>query len=330
MGKGMKFLATLGTAMLASLNTFATPPCDDHTGGEGCIPASNNSSAVFEFSADFDVQTDTESGNLKFVDAANGIDLETSSIIDYSYIDLNVRGMIFKFDGNANYDEARVFATDYGSSGDELIVQLLQNGNLIYQAGGALQDECGGGVDVVSLCNEAPGCAFNVTATYQVVAKGQVRLNYTIKNTGSAAVENLNVTDSFGVLDLSSVALPLAPGATITVTAVHAITNSTVVTVSVSGNDENCKSYAQLNVPKSECNKAGNPQCDWKPSQGKICQSSHLWFNCWKHKPSTKACTPEAKQYAKQCRDTRDSSSSHNSASRYNWSSRSGWNSSRR
>lgn len=312
--------------MLASITTFATPPCDDHTGGEGCIPAPNNSSAVFEFSADFDVQTSTESGNLKFVDAANNIAVETTTITDYSYIDLNVRGMIFKISGNADYDEARVFATDYGASGDELTLQLLQNGNLVYQAAGALQDACGGGVDVVSLCEEAPGCSLNLTASYQVVAKGQVRLNYTIKNNGAVAVENLNVTDSFGVLDLSAVALPLAPGATVTVTAVYAIANSTVVTVSVSGNDENCKSYAQLNVPKSECNKPGNPRCDWKPSQGKICQSSHLWFNCWKHKPSTQACTPEAKQHAKQCRDAlRSSKSSSNTSTRRNawtWSHR--------
>jgi hypothetical protein len=149
----------LASAFMA-ISAYATPPCDDVTKAEGCIDIPGGK-GMFTVSVSYDAQTGGKSGSLKYVDTATGLTIDSSTVTDYSYLDANVRGFIFNASGDS-YNEVRVFVSDWGSTGDEFEIQLLQNGTIVYDQHSTLSPDCTGaglnGVVIASNCNDTCDC----------------------------------------------------------------------------------------------------------------------------------------------------------------------------
>jgi hypothetical protein len=144
------------SALLAT-SIRATPPCDDVTKAEGCIDLSGGGTGMFTLAASYDAGTGGKSGSLKYIDTANNFQVTSSTVQDISYLDANVRGFIFQV-AAADYNEVRVFVSDWGSAGDQFEIQLLQNGTIIYDEHNTLSSDCTGaginGVVIASNCND--------------------------------------------------------------------------------------------------------------------------------------------------------------------------------
>jgi hypothetical protein len=146
MGKYSKYsiqAAAFTAALFGASSLLASPPTDDVTKAEGCISLTGGSGG-FTLSASFDVGTHAVAGNFQYVDTAAKFKVSSNTLLDYSYIDTNVRGFIFTVTGSANYNSARIFVQDNGSTGDRFEIQLLQNGNIVYDAWGDLSSDCAG------------------------------------------------------------------------------------------------------------------------------------------------------------------------------------------
>ena len=155
---------TVTTQSLCSMafvatSVLASPPTDDVTKAEGCIELSGGGQGVFALAASFDVGTGNVSGSVKYVDSKANFTVQSATLLDYSYLDPNVRGFIFQASG-ANYNEVRVFVSDWGSQGDQFQLQLLNNGTIVYDQFGTLSANCtGGGINgVVIGSNYCPPC----------------------------------------------------------------------------------------------------------------------------------------------------------------------------
>jgi hypothetical protein len=138
--------------LLTTASVVAWPACDETTGGNGCIDLTGGGSGQFQLGASWDVDTQTQSGTLHYVDADAGIDVSSSTMTDYSVIDTGARGFIFEASG-AGYNEVRVFIADLGDSGDQFEIQLLQDGTIVYDEFGGLSAACGGGITITSACD---------------------------------------------------------------------------------------------------------------------------------------------------------------------------------
>jgi len=151
---GYRFLTggCVAAALLDTASILAWPACDETTGGSGCIDLAGGGSGQFQLGASWDVDTQTQSGTLHYVDAQAGIDISSSAMTDYSVIDTGARGFIFEASG-AGYNEVRVFIADFGDSGDQFEIQLLQDGTIVYDEFGDLSAACGGGITITSACD---------------------------------------------------------------------------------------------------------------------------------------------------------------------------------
>lgn len=126
--------------LLATSAAMASPLCDETTVGDGCIEVTGGK-GVFTLNASFDIDTGEYSGSLQYADTGAGFQVSSATVLDYSYVDGNLRGFIFAASG-PNYNEVRVYVADNGEMGDQFQIQLLQNGNIIYDAYGQLSATC--------------------------------------------------------------------------------------------------------------------------------------------------------------------------------------------
>jgi hypothetical protein len=224
-----------------------------------------------------------------------------------------------------------VILGDNGASTlDTFEIQLLLNGNVVYQEGGPLLASCGGGVVVDQNCQVTPPpvpCVLEVSAAFEYLGceivrqeppsppkcdpnkpdhcrkhcpqprwckkhkntkQGddcqkvdrpnhaparevcEVRLTYVVKNSGSVPIASLTGTDTFGPLDLSSLPLPLAPGASIAFQTVEEISGplENKIVVTANQNDDGCSASAEIVIQKPSpepppCQPPKGP-CDWE------------------------------------------------------------------
>jgi hypothetical protein len=155
MGKGLLTgaVAALATGLLTPVSVLATPTCNDTADAQGCINLVGGK-GVFDISASFKVPS-TMSGTFTYADTAAGIQVTSSTLVDYSVLDPNVRAFAFNLSGGS-YSQARVFLMDNGASGDQIRVQLFSNGFLVYDTGGMVTGDCGPGITIVSDCSSTP------------------------------------------------------------------------------------------------------------------------------------------------------------------------------
>ena len=155
-------LATLGCCVAFSLGgstSFkATPTTDDCTQGHGCFSTSSGSSGGFTLLAQFDIETHGSAGSFTYADSDGSLQVTSNQLIDYSYIDPYTRGFIFAVQNNPNFDSVRIIVSDYGAEpvNDLFEIQLLKNGNVVYQEGDALEAQCGGGIEIGEVCGQSP------------------------------------------------------------------------------------------------------------------------------------------------------------------------------
>jgi hypothetical protein len=160
-GSDKMTLAALCSAVLFSTPTvLATPPANEETTAEGCIDVVNDlgevvGSGEFTLKATFTLEGKLISGTFTYVDAASGISISSSAIWDYAYMDPNDRGFGFVLSGGP-YSEAQLFVTDNGDTGDTLAIHLIDSSGVVYEQGGALKAECGGGVVISEPPPEEP------------------------------------------------------------------------------------------------------------------------------------------------------------------------------
>lgn len=126
-------------ALFAVSNVFASPSGDETSSGAGCIATPNGGSGEFNYTASFTYATHETSGAITYSDAANGVNVSSTELVDYAD-DANWRGFVYVADGSQGYDEIRVFTVDNGDSGDTFEIQVLSNGWIVYQAGGEVGD----------------------------------------------------------------------------------------------------------------------------------------------------------------------------------------------
>jgi hypothetical protein len=138
-------------------SVYGWPPTDDVTKAEGCIDIPGGQ-GMFTLAASWDVGAQTQSGSLKYVDTASNFTITSANLVDYSYLDSNVRGFIFNASGD-NYNEVRVFVSDWGSNGDQFEIQLLQNGTIVYDMHNTLSSDCtGNGINGVVIGGTTCDC----------------------------------------------------------------------------------------------------------------------------------------------------------------------------
>src|SRR3954465_12617747 len=112
------------------ISTQAWPTVDECTQGSGCLSLPNGSKVNFNFTATWDVDTKSQSGQLVFSDSnlvPGGLTLNSSLLLDYTLIDAQTRAFAFDLSGTA-YGQARLTVTDSGDTGDTIQIQLLDTG----------------------------------------------------------------------------------------------------------------------------------------------------------------------------------------------------------
>lgn len=309
------FYSIFALTTLCGSRLNASPTTDDCVQAAGCFQTSSGGQAHFDVTAVFDVETHSSTGSLiNFVDAAAGINVSSPLLTDYANPGLTSRNLRFTLNSTIA-DEARVLVEDNGAlTADRFEIQLLRNGNIVYQQGGNLLASCGGGVVVSQNCQSTPPppCILDVSASFtygncetvtvpppkppkcdskkpthcrkhcpntRSCSKHKngnnnnndddcqktnnpgttkevcdVKITYTIKNTGPVPITSLTAVDAFGPLDLSGVPLPLAPGATLTLEANEQVTgeiqNKLVVTANQSG--DSCSASADVLIKKPQ------------------------------------------------------------------------------
>jgi hypothetical protein len=163
MDSGIKFgasrLKTLAMVSGCGLVTLATlpsalswPSTDENTQGAGCITTTSGGEGDFSFYAQWNLQAQSYAGHLLYTDSQANVSIDTTVITDYSsLLGPYARGFVVGV-SNPAYNEARVIVSDNGSvaSDDSFELQLLLNGNIVYQQGNALNDSCGGGISIVA------------------------------------------------------------------------------------------------------------------------------------------------------------------------------------
>jgi hypothetical protein len=148
----------LAVLLLSSAPAWAWPTTDECSAGKGCITTSSGGSGQFEYFIKWTVSTSTQKGTLSYVDSKANLHVSSSTATDYSVIGPYARAFAFAANGGF-YNEVRIFVSDNGStaSSDSFEIQLLQNGNIVYQEGNALEDSCGGGVSISGSCSGGSG-----------------------------------------------------------------------------------------------------------------------------------------------------------------------------
>jgi hypothetical protein len=148
----------LAVLLLSSAPAWAWPTTDECSAGKGCITTSSGGSGQFEYFIKWTVSTSTQQGTLSYFDSKSSLQVSSSTATDYSVIGPYARAFAFAANGGF-YDEVRIFVSDNGSaaSSDSFEIQLLQNGNIVYQEGNALEDACGGGVSISGSCSGNSG-----------------------------------------------------------------------------------------------------------------------------------------------------------------------------
>lgn len=169
MESGIKFgAARLKSAAMASFcgivtmaalpRALAWPSTDECTQGMGCITTTSGGEGDFSFYAQWYLQSQSYAGHLVYTDAQANISINTTVVTDYSsLLGPYARGFVFGA-SNPSYDEIRVIVSDNGTvaSDDSFEIQLLLNGNIVYQQGNALNDSCGGGISIATSCSNPP------------------------------------------------------------------------------------------------------------------------------------------------------------------------------
>ena len=324
-------LQNIGITLLTAfslVSTSASPTSDDCVEAAGCFATSGGGTAQFDVEAVFDVETHSSTGSLiTFTDALAGISVSSSLLTDYADPSTTARNLRFSI--NSTFaDEARVILVDNGlTTSDTFEIQLLQNGNVVYQEGGPLLAACSGGVIVSQDCQPptVPPCLVDVSASFEYlnceIIREQpptppkceprkpnhckkhcpnpwnckkhkrndgnedcqkvtqptpparevcdVRLTYTIMNTGTVPITSLSASDSFGAMDLSSIPLPIAPGASVSFQVVEEVTGTfqNEVHVTANENGDACSASTEITIQKlppapNPCDAPAGP-CSW-------------------------------------------------------------------
>jgi hypothetical protein len=268
----------------SAAQSFAWPTVDECSQGSGCFTSQSGSAVSFNFNAAWDVDTQSQSGQLMLTDsllAQGGLTLNSSTLIDYTVADTHTRSFAFDLSGTA-YGQARVTVTDNGDTGDTIQIQLLDTGGVpVYDTMvQSLSSDCPGSITVGSCVVPSP-CQLEVTATAATRPLGSrrcvpckdcailgnsggVEFTYTIKNVGATAVlvSSLTASDSFGAIDLSTLGGgSLATGESISFTVTENVTGPFpfVNTVTVSGGAGQCSDSATVTIgqssppPSAEC-----------------------------------------------------------------------------
>jgi hypothetical protein len=286
MGKGQekvkKSLVCVTSLVFAAMtleNAWAWPTADECSQGSGCISTANGGKVTFNFNASWDVDTQTQNGQLTFTDSnliPGGLSLNSSTLIDYSVLSTTTREFGFDLSGTA-YGQARVTVTDNGATGDTIQIQLVDpSGVPVYDTlTQTLSADCAGGITVGSCVVPSP-CQLQVSAMCSspnstpsgscavAGSSGPIEFTYTVKNAGTTAVplSSLTASDSFGSLDLSSLGSgSIAPGQSVSFSITETVTGPFpfVNTVTVTGGTGQCSDEASVTVqqttptPGTEC-----------------------------------------------------------------------------
>jgi hypothetical protein len=133
------FITMLGLLAL-TVQARAERGCTETVAGGGRVETPSGGLASFSVVVLFDSRADSYAGRFHYIDKTAGLRLSASSLLDYGIIDPTMRIISFAIAGSSDYDEARVVLTDLGRGGDEDVieVQLLLNGNILYQTPPAL------------------------------------------------------------------------------------------------------------------------------------------------------------------------------------------------
>ena len=147
-------LVVAACALIGAGSIWATPPTDDCVAGSGCIRTADGSSGEFELFANFDFDSYSSTGFIRYSDANYTI----SSDEIYDYADPEGPGgyRILSFHvSNPSYPsvtEIRVVVEDFGASIDDYFeIQIIGGGNP-YVAAGNLLSDCGGGIAISQDC----------------------------------------------------------------------------------------------------------------------------------------------------------------------------------
>jgi hypothetical protein len=279
-----RLLACAAAALLlAPQLTLAHLTRNECIQGSGCIAGRNNGLANFEFSATTTANPPLHSGTLRYTDSSGGIDITSSTLLEYGDGSTPSERMLSYQINAGAYREARVFVSDSGpTASDSFRIQLLDASSTpIYENSGALRAECPGGITVAASCLPPVPCEIEVSVQCAVVrvptnapsssectfASGSADVDffYTIKNSGTAAIQlsALGATDSFGALDLSSLGTGLLqPGAGVTLVVRETVTGPfpfvNTVTVVATNDTTVCRDLATVTIRQQTTQPPGN------------------------------------------------------------------------
>jgi len=156
--RGLACVALLAAS--ATLQTRATLTHDECTQGSGCFTLASGAKVNFNFNANFEAATKTESGQFTFSDSTlgqGGLTLNSSTLLDISVGDANQRQYSFDLTGTA-YGQARITVVDNGDTGDTVQIQLLDTGGVpVYDTlVQTLSSDCPGSITIGSCTVPSP------------------------------------------------------------------------------------------------------------------------------------------------------------------------------
>ena len=264
------YIVTLAVANLMYVSAHLTR--NECIQGTGCISGKNGGTATFNFTAATTASPVTHSGTLTYVDASAGINITSSTLVEYAEgATPSERLLSYQLSGDT-YSEARLFVSDGGpSTADSFRIQLLDSSSIpVFENGGTLQAGCGAGIAISATCQAQAPCELTVTAACLLLQPGsnpstsgctitgntaEVDFIYTIRNTGTVPISLAGLTgsDSFGPLDLSSLSgVTLQPGQETTVIVREMVTGPfpfvNTVTLTTGQNAANCSDMASITI----------------------------------------------------------------------------------
>ncbi|HEY6227882.1 MAG TPA: hypothetical protein VI282_12235, partial [Verrucomicrobiae bacterium] len=172
----IKALACVALLALGSkIQTRATLTVDECTQGSGCFTLASGAKVNFNFTANFEAATKTQTGQLVFSDstlAQGGLTLNSSTLLEITVMEPNVRQYEFDLSGTA-YGQARLTVTDNGDTGDTIQIQLLDTSGVpVYDTlTQTLSADCPGSITIGSCVVPSP-CQLEVTAMCSMAQSG--------------------------------------------------------------------------------------------------------------------------------------------------------------
>ena len=121
------------------------PTCDEFITGGGWIITPSGDKGNFGLKGG--VRATVPDGAINYIDHGTGLHISSHDVIWSQITGPNSRFIDFQLSAT---DTARVFVTDNGEPGrdDTFEIQVLTNGNIVYQAGGSLGGNAPGGGNI--------------------------------------------------------------------------------------------------------------------------------------------------------------------------------------